>query len=99
MFWLSVVDAQAATLGAESQAFKRFLNEELPQFFAENPEPRAVYPFLERPAPESAEDFLTSIYQNLFGRNPDEAGLAFYRDALLVPAGQAGHLSPGQAIA
>ena len=85
MFWLGVVDAQAEALGAESPAFYKFLTEDLPQFFAENPEPRSVYPFLEAPSPESAEDFLTSVYQNLFGRNPDKAGLAFYRDALLVP--------------
>ncbi len=98
VFWLDVVDKQAEALGAESLAFQKFLNEDLPQFFAENPEPRSVYPFLETPSPESAESFLTNVYQNLFGRNPDEAGLEFYRDALLVPVGQAGNLSPGQAI-
>lgn len=97
-FWANAIDSQAVALGSDSQAFQRFLSEDLPQFFAENPEPRSIYPFLSNPNADSAEEFLTSVYQNLFGRNPDTEGMEFYRDALLVSTGQAGRLTPGQAI-
>jgi len=49
------------------------------------------FPFFEAPELASADNFIVSIYTNLFGRTPDAEGQAFWSDALesgTVPVGE-----------
>lgn len=46
--------------------------------FAASPEATALYPYLTSPDVSSPAVFITSIYQNLFNRAPDAAGLEFW---------------------
>jgi hypothetical protein len=48
------------------------------QDFAGQPETLAQYPFLADPDVNDIETFLDAVYQNLFGRSTDAAGLAFW---------------------
>jgi VCBS repeat-containing protein len=48
------------------------------QLFATQPETLAQYPYIEAPEANDVAIFLGSVYQNLFGRTPDAAGLAFW---------------------
>lgn len=50
--------------------------------FAASPEAKALYPFLTTPDVSSPTSFITSVYQNLFNRAPDAAGLAFWEGQL-----------------
>ena len=57
--------------------------EEIAMSFFDQSETQAKYP-----DGYSNEDFIKSIYKNLFNRNPDTAGLAYWQDALdqkLIP--------------
>lgn len=59
--------------------------------FATSPEAIAKYPFFAFPELTNAESFLTSVYQNLFGRAIDADGLAYYSGQLSsgnTPVGQ-----------
>jgi len=66
----------------------------LPQIansFAVQPEATSTYPWLAAPNLDvGIPEFITSVYQNLFERNPDPAGLAFWTQELLngKPPGQ-----------
>jgi hypothetical protein len=48
------------------------------QDFAVSTEAVMLYPFLLNPATSSPTAFITSVYQNLFNRAPDQAGLDFW---------------------
>ncbi len=50
--------------------------------FAASTEAKALYPFLTTPDVSSSTAFITSVYQNLFNRAPDAAGLAFWEGQL-----------------
>ncbi|MFC6640152.1 DUF4214 domain-containing protein [Sulfitobacter sp. JBTF-M27] len=50
--------------------------------FASQSETQEVHPFFADPATSSPATFITSLYQNLFNRDPDAAGLTFWSDAL-----------------
>jgi len=50
--------------------------------FATSSEATALYPYLTAPDVASPSTFITSIYQNLFNRTPDQAGLDFWTDVL-----------------
>ncbi|UWR39434.1 DUF4214 domain-containing protein [Sulfitobacter sp. W074] len=50
--------------------------------FATSAEATALYPYLTAPDVASPSTFITSIYQNLFNRTPDQAGLDFWTDVL-----------------
>lgn len=50
--------------------------------FAASSEAKALYPFLTTPDVSSPTTFITSVYQNLFNRAPDAAGLAFWEGVL-----------------
>lgn len=50
--------------------------------FAASTEAKALYPFLTTPDVSSPTAFITSVYQNLFNRAPDAAGLAFWEGQL-----------------
>lgn len=52
--------------------------EDIASDFATQPEAVAMYPLLEARTTDSLGDFLTTVYQNLFDRDPDAAGLAFW---------------------
>ncbi|KZY54165.1 hypothetical protein A3734_13050 [Sulfitobacter sp. HI0054] len=52
------------------------------QDFASQPETLAQYPYLEDPDSSDLGTFLSIVYNNLFGRAPDTAGLAFWSDAI-----------------
>ena len=52
--------------------------------FVNQNETRATYPFLANPTEEGIASFLTSIYQNLFNRTPDDLGLEFWTNVLLT---------------
>lgn len=62
------------------------------QDFANSEEARTLYPYLVRPALASPTTFITSIYQNLFGRAPDNEGRTFWEGQL------SGGALPGQMI-
>lgn len=52
------------------------------QDFARSDEAKSLYPYLANPGSSSPLDFISSIYQNLFNRLPEAAGLSFWYDAL-----------------
>ena len=67
--------------------------------FASQSETQEVHPFFADPATSSPATFITSLYQNLFHRDPDEAGLTFWSDALQDAIdGVEGAISVGQII-
>lgn len=66
--------------------------------FATQPETLIAYPFLEDPTAEQANAFIAEVYLNLFNRQPDEAGLEFWSDALLAAIDGTGALSVGEII-
>lgn len=54
-------------------------------------ETRDKYPYFEAPNVADARDFLTSVYQNLFNRDPDTAGLDHWATKLVtgqIPVGE-----------
>jgi hypothetical protein len=63
------------------------------QDFANSPEAKALYPFFTTPDVSTANAFVTSVYQNLFNRAPDTAGLTFWTGVI-----EAGTVSPGDMI-
>ncbi|WP_162933496.1 DUF4214 domain-containing protein [Sulfitobacter mediterraneus] len=65
------------------------------QDFAESEEAKEIYPFLATPdlVNNSPAAFVTSIYANLFGRAPDQAGLNFWVDVL-----GNGEVAPGDMV-
>lgn len=58
--------------------------------FSRQPEAIRTYSFFADPGPGAADNFLTSIYANLFNRAPDAAGLSYWKGQLAAgkPAGQ-----------
>ena len=66
--------------------------------FATQPETLIAYPFLEDPTAEPANAFIAEVYLNLFNRQPDQAGLEFWSDALLAAIDGTGALSVGEII-
>lgn len=54
------------------------------QDFADSPEAQQIYPFLATPEVSGldATNLVTSIYQNLFGRDPESQGLNFWVDVV-----------------
>ena len=67
--------------------------------FAGQAETQAVHPFFADPATSSPATFITSLYQNLFNRDPDAEGLAFWSAALQDAIdGVEGAISVGQII-
>ena len=61
--------------------------------FANSPEALGQYPYLATPGLSSTTAFITSIYKNLFNREPDDAGLAYWEDKL-----DTGVRTPGEMI-
>ena len=67
--------------------------------FAGQAETQAVHPFFADPTTSSPATFITSLYQNLFNRDPDAAGLTFWSNALQDAIdGVEGAISVGQII-
>lgn len=67
--------------------------------FAGQSETQAVHPFFADPATSSPATFITSLYQNLFNRDPDAAGLEFWSNALQDAIdGVEGAITVGQII-
>lgn len=79
-FWLDAYENGTSTL-------------EIANYFADQAETRALYPYFADPESSTPEAFITSIYQNLFDRDPDDAGLEFWTNALV-----SGGVSTGQMI-
>lgn len=52
------------------------------QSFSDQSETAAMYPYLAYPDLADAEDFVVSIYENLFNREPDADGLAYWSGEL-----------------
>ena len=54
------------------------------QDFADSPEAKQIYPFLATPEVSGLDptNLVTSIYQNLFGRDPEAQGLNFWVDVV-----------------
>ncbi|WP_386630688.1 DUF4214 domain-containing protein [Sulfitobacter geojensis] len=50
--------------------------------FASQAETQTVHPFFADPATSTPSTFITSLYQNLFNRDPDAAGLEFWSEQL-----------------
>jgi hypothetical protein len=61
--------------------------------FATQEEAIETYPSLKFPGIAPIEDFVTEIYQNLFNRDPDSAGLTFWADAI-----DSGAVAIGEAV-
>ncbi|MCX7558416.1 S8 family serine peptidase [Sulfitobacter sp. F26204] len=78
-FWINAYNEGVATL-------------DIANFFADQAETRALYPYFSDPATSTPEAFITSIYQNLFNRDPDGAGAAFWLDALTTGAVNTGQM-------
>lgn len=67
--------------------------------FSTQAETQAVHPFFTNPTAEEANAFITSLYLNLFNREPDADGLAFWSAALQSAiAGDPGALDVGEII-
>lgn len=79
-FWVTAYENGVSTL-------------EIATFFSDQDETRALYPYFSDPAGNSPEQFITSIYNNLFNRETDAAGLAFWIEALT-----SGNVNTGQMI-
>jgi len=63
--------------------------------FAASAEARDAYPLFATPTPDRAdfEDFVATVFENIFNRAPDPAGLDFWADELAVRSpGQAGRI-------
>jgi hypothetical protein len=50
--------------------------------FGKSAEAKQLYPFLAAPTIASPTEFITQVYQNAFGRLPDEGGLAYWTEFL-----------------
>ena len=72
-FWLGVLDNTVSL-------------SEIATLFSTQPEAKAIYPFLEDQTSESPENFLTTVYKNLFDREPDQAGLDFWSGVIAAGA-------------
>ncbi len=68
-FWVSNFEAGVSTL-------------QIANFFADQDETRALYPYFADPDSGTPAQFITSVYQNLFNREPDAEGLEFWVTAL-----------------
>ena len=67
--------------------------------FASQSETQTVHPFFADPATSSPSTFITSLYLNLFNREPDVAGLTFWSDALQAAVdGVEGAITVGEII-
>lgn len=55
---------------------------QIAEYFSVQNESLAAYPYLQNPNIVSPSDFITQVYQNLFDRDPDPAGLAYWIDQL-----------------
>ncbi len=64
-FWVSNFEAGMSTL-------------QIANFFADQDETRALYPYFADPVSGTPAQFITSVYQNLFNREPDAQGLEFW---------------------
>jgi hypothetical protein len=53
--------------------------------FANSAEAHALYPFLINPILSGEDTFITSVYHNLFNRDPEAGGLAYWK-GVLTPA-------------
>lgn len=51
---------------------------QIADFFALSDESKAEYPYLRSPREGTADAFVTKVYQNVLGRAPDSAGLAYW---------------------
>ncbi len=79
-FWVNALENGTSTL-------------EIANFFSDQVETRALYPFFANPDSSTPSEFITSIYQNLFNRDPDSGGLDFWVRVLTD-----GSVSTGQMI-
>jgi hypothetical protein len=50
--------------------------------FGKSAEAKQLYPFLAAPTIANPTEFITQVYQNAFGRLPDEGGLAYWTEFL-----------------
>jgi hypothetical protein len=66
--------------------------------FATQAETQAVHPFFASPSESAAGAFITTLYLNLFNREPDDAGLAFWTEQLQGAVNGTGTLTVGEII-
>ncbi|MEP5729338.1 MAG: DUF4214 domain-containing protein [Sulfitobacter sp.] len=86
-FWEDVVGADGFNLVS------------ITTLFASASETQALFPFFADPDSTTASAFITQLYQNLFNRDPDAEGLAFWTAQLeAAVAGEEGALTVGQII-
>ncbi|MDF3435196.1 DUF4214 domain-containing protein [Sulfitobacter sp. KE42] len=86
-FWEDVVDADGFNLVS------------ITTLFASASETQALFPFFADPSSTTPSAFITQLYQNLFNRDPDAAGLAFWTEQLQNAVdGVEGALTVGQII-
>jgi len=78
--------------GADPEGLNYWLSQtqmsvvEIANSFAVQPEAKATYAFLATPNLQSVpaiDQFITEVYQNVFERAPDQAGLEFWRNEIL----------------
>ncbi len=60
---------------------------EIAASFSVQPESTSLYPFLANPLVADSTNFITQVYQNLFNRDPDAEGLAYWQGELAAAAG------------
>ncbi|MFC6589775.1 DUF4214 domain-containing protein [Sulfitobacter pacificus] len=86
-FWEDVVDADGFNLVS------------ITTLFASASETQALFPFFADPSSTTPSAFITQLYQNLFNRDPDAEGLAFWTEQLQNAVdGAEGALTVGQII-
>lgn len=86
-FWEDVVDADGFNLVS------------ITTLFASASETQALFPFFADPSSTTPSAFITQLYQNLFNRDPDAEGLAFWTEQLQNAVdGVEGALTVGQII-
>ncbi|MFK7834913.1 MAG: DUF4214 domain-containing protein [Sulfitobacter sp.] len=65
---------------------------QIANFFADQDETRALYPYFSAPQSSSPSEFVISVYNNLFNRNPDIEGLNFWVSQLTSGGVQTGQM-------
>ena len=73
-YWVDILTSNQLTLNGIAQAFSTAA------------ETKLKYPFFNNPDPVGYSSFVDAIYQNLFGRDPDAAGKAFWTGVLSTEA-------------
>ena len=74
--YIAVFDRAPDAAGLSYWVHSGLTVEQIAQSFFEQPETQALY------GDRSLEDFITAVYENVLGREPDEGGYRYWHDEL-----------------